>query len=193
MKITIVSLALWLLICSCGNNASETTKETPVEKSYFPISEYVKGEIRIVDSLPVGIMKKFKKGSRMDSSFIERPEFHTLAGAFANADLDESNLEANYKEHSFLDQSTGYFTFTYEPITPSASYHRIDVLVKPGANSDKVSSIYMEKSSVQQDTTINERYFWKANTSFTITREKKFKEQNPVVEQLIVIWDPLSY
>jgi len=193
MKITIVSLALWLLICSCGNNASEAAKETPVEKSYFPIAEYVKGEIRIVDSLPVGIMKKFKKGSRMDSSFIERPEFHTLAGAFTDTNLGKSNLEANYKESSFMDQSTGYYTFTYQPITPSAPYNRIDVLVKPGANSDKVSTIYMEKSSVQQDTTINERLFWKANTSFSITREKKFKEQNPVVEQLIVIWDPLSY
>src|SRR4030095_14026523 len=109
MKITIVGIALWLLICSCGNHASEAAKETPVEKSYFPIAEYVKGEIRIVDSLPVGIMKKFKTGSRMDSSFIERPEFHSLAAEFTDANLGKSNLEANYKESSFMDQSHGYY------------------------------------------------------------------------------------
>lgn len=193
MRILIASVCIMLLTCSCGNNGSEPTQNAPEEKSYFPIAEYVKGEVRIVDSLPVGIMKKIIRGSHKDSSFIERPEFHILANAFTGNDLEKSSLEAKYTEHSFMDQTTGYYTFTYQPKEADAPYQRIDVLVKPGATSDKVSSIYLQKSSLLNDTSINERLFWKANTSFTITREKKYKDQQPVVEQLLVIWDPLAY
>jgi hypothetical protein len=78
-------------------------------------------------------------------------------------------------------------------ISSGASFNRIDVLVKPGQTSDKVKSIYLDKDYIQNDTSINERFYWKANTSFSIIREKKYKDQNPVVEQLLVIWDPSAY
>jgi len=193
MRILIASVAIMLLASSCGNNKSEPTQNVSEEKSYFPVAEYVKGEIKIVDSLSVGIMKKIIRGSAKDSAFIERPEFHTLANAFTGPDLDKSNLEAKYAEHSFMDETTGYYTFTYQPKEADAPYQRIDVLVKPGPTANRVRSIYLEKSSLQNDTSINERFYWKANTSFSITREKKYKDQQPIVEQLQVIWDPSAY
>jgi hypothetical protein len=82
---------------------------------------------------------------------------------------------------------------TYVPNETTAPLQRIDVTVKPGQLSDHVNTIYVEKDYMQNDTTISERLYWKANTSFRITREKKFKDQNPVVEQLLVIWDPAAY
>jgi hypothetical protein len=193
MKILFACTALCLIISSCGNNQMETDEKASEPKSFFPISEYVKGEIKLVDSLPVGIMKKIIKGASRDSSFIERPEFHILARDFTHSTLDKSSLETKYTEHSFMDETTGYYTFTYEPIATDAPYQRIDVLVKPGASFDKVSSIYLQRSSILNDTAINERFYWKANTSFTITKEKKYKDQNPAVEQLMVIWDPSAY
>ena len=193
MRIFFACTALWLIVSSCGNNTAGSDQETPPPNSFFPIAEYVKGEIKIVDSLPVGIMKKTITKKRRDSTFIERPEFDSLASAFTTSALEKANLENQYKEHSFMDETTGYFTFTYEPKIQNAQYERIDVLVKPGDPADKVNSIYLKKSSVQNDTVINERLYWKANTSFSITKEKKYKEQDPVVEQLLVIWNPSAY
>ena len=194
MKILFAFTTLWLVFASCNNNNEAAPDEKALApKSFFPISEYVKGEIRIVDSMPIGIMKKIIKANSRDSSFIERPEFHALASEFTASALDKPNLEAKYTEHSFLDETTGYYTFTYEPLEADAPYQRIDVLVKPGSSTDKVSSIYLQRSSIQNDTFINERLYWKANTSFTITKEKKYKDQNPVVEQIMVIWDPSAY
>ncbi|HYJ38486.1 MAG TPA: hypothetical protein VEV87_07700, partial [Chitinophagaceae bacterium] len=112
MKILFACTALWLITSSCGNNDSEAEPdEKAVEpKSFFPIAEYVKGEIKIVDSLPVGIMKKNIKATGRDSAFIELPEFHALATEFTGSALDKSNLESKYTEHSFLDETTGYYT-----------------------------------------------------------------------------------
>ena len=194
MRIAILIFII-LLGVSCGDAdpSSESKENAPAAKSYFPIAEYIKGEIKLVDSLPVGIMKKNTSGNRTDSAFIERPEFKMLAGAFTGSDLEKTSLEAKYTEHSFLDQTTGYYTMTYEPKTSDAPYNRIDVLVKPGATFDNVKSIYLEKSTSQNDTSINERLYWKANISFRITKEKIYKNQTPVVEQLLVIWDPSAY
>ena len=185
----------YILFISCGNpeSFSENSEKAPEQKSYFPIAEYIKGEMKTIDSLPVGIMKKRISGNKTDSAFIERLEFKSLAALFTGADVSKETLETKYVEHSFVDQTTGYYTMTYEPKVSDASYDRIDVLVKPGATADNVKSIYLQKSSSHADTLINERLFWTANTSFRITREKIYKNQTPVVEQIVVIWDPSAY
>ncbi len=192
MKIFFLVTVLALIGVSCGNSHSKT-EEAPKEKSFFPIAEYVKGEIRIIDSLPVGIMKKLIRGKSRDSSYIERSEFHELAKEFAGPELTKSQMEENYNEHSFMDETTGSYTFTYEPAKQGTLFHRIDVLAIPGQTTDKIKSIYLERSYLQNDTTINERLYWKANISFSIIKEKVYKDQSPIVEQLLVIWDPSAY
>ena len=192
------NLVLWVAACflfsRCGNHSPEPPKTTTEEKSFFPVAEYIQGEIKVVDSMPVGILKKTIRGNKKDSGFIERPEFHSLASEFTSPELSKTELEKNYNENSFADQSTENFTFTYSPLKPDAvKFGRIDVLVKPGQTSDKVRSIYLERSYVRQDTTVNERLYWKANSSFSITTEKKYKEKEPIIEQLIVIWNPSNY
>ena len=188
--LSIYSLAI---ACGNGNNKTETQEPAPVKKDYFSVADYIKGEINTIDSLPVGILKKTIKASKKDSAFIERQEFRALARVFTDPALEKAALEAKYAEHSFMDQTTGYYTFTYEPTASDAPYQRIDVLVRPGETYSKVKSIYMAKSSSQNDTTINERFYWKANNSFSITKEKVYKNQTPVVDQLMVIWDPSAY
>jgi len=188
-----ILIALGSFAFACGNHKPETQEPAPVKKTYFSVADYVKGEIKTIDSLPVGIMKKIIRSNKTDSAFIERPEFRTLASVFTDPALEKAALETKYAEHSFMDETTGYYTFTYEPTASDAPYQRIDVLVRPGEVYSRVKSIYLEKSSSQNDTIINERLYWKANNSFRITKEKVYKNQTPVVEQLLVIWDPSAY
>ena len=193
MKNLILLVTVSLLFSACGSHSAEPPKTTE-EKSFFPVAEYIQGEVKLVDSMPVGILKKTIRGKKTDSIFIERPEFHLLASEFMSPELSKAELEKNYTENSFADQSTENFTFTYAPVKPDAvKFGRIDVLVKPGPTSDKVRSIYLERNFVREDTTVNERLYWKANSSFTITTEKKYKEEEPIIEQLIVIWNPSNY
>ena len=184
-----------VMLAACGSHQQpvQEKKEVEAPKSYFPVQDYIKGEIRLIDSTPVGIMRKFTNGARKDSAFIERPEFHRIAQEFTSDQLSKWALEKDYTESSFNDQTTGYFTMTYLPVSANAPYRRIDVLSKPGQLADHVSSIYIEKDYSQGDTIIDEKLFWKANTSFRIIREKNYKGQKPVIEQTLVIWDPSAY
>jgi hypothetical protein len=194
MRILIVITACLILVSACGSHESVPgKKEAEPQKSYFPVQEYIKGEIRVIDSLPVGILRKYTDAKRRDSSFIGLPLFHQLASEFTVDELSKLSLEKNYLEDAFNDETTGYYTLTYHPKSAVAPFKRIDVLAKPGATADHVNSIYIEKEFTNNDTSITERLYWKANTSFRIMKEKKYKDQNPVVEQLLVIWDPSAY
>ena len=187
-------LSAGIMLAACGSHQPvQERKEAEAPKSYFPVQDYIRGEIKLIDSTPVGILRKFTSASRKDSGFISSPEFHQLAGEFTSDQLSKSALEKGYTESAFNDQTTGYFTMTYLPVDASAPFRRIDVLVKPGQPADRVNSIYLEKEYTQGDTLINEKLLWKANSNFRITKEKKYKDQNPAVEQLSVIWDPSAY
>ena len=192
MKLSIGALVLFLF-CACAGEIKKEEKKNEAVSEFFPVQDYLMNEIKTVDSLPVGIMKKVIINNRTDSAFIERAEFKLLANEFVGPDLEKTVLGKNYTENSFMDETTGYLSFTYEARNQEAPIRRIDVLAKPGATSARVNSIYMEKAYLLQDTVVNERLYWKANTSFRIIKEKKYKNKVPVVEQLLVIWDPAAY
>ncbi len=193
MKLPIGLMALWLFIVACAEEGEKQEKKNETKAGYFPVGDYLRGEIGSVDSLPVGIMKKVILNNKTDSAFIERAEFKRLANEFIGPDIEKNSLEKNFTENSFMDESTGYLSFTYQARNEEPTTRRIDVLAKPGATSAKVNSIYMEKEYLLHDTAINERLYWKANTSFRIIKEKKYKDRVPVIEQLLVIWDPAAY
>lgn len=180
-----------LIFAACNGPSKKQSDET---SNYFPINDFILGEIRLIDSLPVGIMKKQTMGSKRDSSYIQLPEFHALSKEFINPELEKGKFEENYKESSFGDEATGFFTFTYEPKNDKVNVTRVDVLVKQGTSADKLHSIYMEKRYLNKDTSITEKLYWKSNISFSIWKEKRAgTDTSAKIEKLEVIWDPAAY
>ena len=180
-----------LIMIACNGPAKKKSDET---SNYFPVNDFILSEIKLIDSLPVGIMKKQTSGNQTDSGYIQLPEFHTLSKAFINPELEKGKFEENYSETSFGDETTGFFTFTYEPKNNKVNVTRLDVLAKQGAASDKLHSIYMEKRYVNKDTSITEKLYWKSNISFSIYKEKRAgTDTSAKVEKLEVIWDPAAY
>src|SRR6476659_7046875 len=129
--IIIISACIVLLVACLSHQPVKKKKEPEPVKSYFPVQGYIKGEINSIDSLPVGIMKKFSNGTRKDSGFIDRTEFRRLSSEFTSDQLSKAALEKDYTETAFKDETSGYYTMTYVPNTTSAPLHRIDVTVKP--------------------------------------------------------------
>ena len=180
-----------LIFAACNGPSKKQSDET---SNYFPINDFILGEIRLIDSLPVGIMRKQTMGSKRDSSYIQLPEFHALSKEFINPELEKGKFEENYKESSFGDEATGFFTFTYEPKNDKVNVTRVDVLVKQGTSADKLHSIYMEKRYLNKDTSITEKLYWKSNISFSIWKEKRAgTDTSAKIEKLEVIWDPAAY
>ena len=187
-----------LLVFSCRQaepkqETTEKKEEKEAPKAYLPVTDYIRGEMRAIDSLPVGILKRITAGNRSDSAFIQPAEFRQLASAFLLPELEKGKFEQSFSESSFFDQSTELLTFTYQGTDPNVAVKRVDVLISPSLQLDKIKSIYIEKSYQSGDTLFSKKMYWKAGASFQVATQKSRDGQPASLEQLKVIWDPSGY
>ena len=181
------------MIIGCKDNEQPPVNQnvpdsTKTNKAYFPVLDFLKGEIMMVDSLSAGIQKYIVKDSKSDSSYIPLEEFKRIAKEFLPEDLNSEAFEKNYKETAFFDQTTHLYTFTYSTDNKDLDVQRVDVLVNNGEGFDKVKSVYIEKYIISADTSTVKKMYWKAGRSLLINSETIRASGNPELQQLKVVW-----
>jgi len=189
-------LTIWTLV-ACKNSASEEKPEVQNQqdtvagkkKQFFPVLDFIKSEIKTVDSLPIGIKKYTTVGSRLDSVYIKPEEFDRLAAEFISTDLEPGKFELKYTETSFFDNSTRASSFVYTPVNNQDSIKRVNVLITAGSSYDKVSGVYMEKIMLQNDTSIIRKLYWKPGKQFQVNSEIQVSDKSPSTTKVRVVWN----
>ena len=195
MKMILYGLML-LVYVGCNSaevepGTSQIRDSTQKTKEYFPVLDFIRSEIRFVDSLPIGIMKYTTQDGKTDSGYIKLDEFHQLAQEFLPSDLNEEAFENNFSETSFFDNTTQHSSFLYASTKKNSGVSRIDVLVKPeNVVYNKVKSIYMEKFSEDADSSVIKKLYWKAGQNFQINTEIRTPKQEVATRQIKVVWNP---
>lgn len=194
MKILLYALVLlFALGCENRNTApkvSSVTDSTQKAKEYFPVLDYIKSEIRYVDSLPVGIMKYTTENGITDSAYIKTEEFHELSREFLPDALTKKTFENEFLENSFFDNTTQYSSFLYTSINENIQLRRVDVLVKAeNVIYNKVNSIYLEKWIEKTDTSVMQKLLWKAGRNFQINTEIHTGNNKVSSKQVKVVWN----
>ena len=183
-----------LLLFACKNEIKEKVTESPAipdeeKKNYFPVQDYIKGEIAYVDSFPMKMMKFSNRNGHKDSSLIKLAEFDRLSAEFLDPQLEKSNLEKDFSESSFLDQTSQSLTFTYSRKKSQDGIRRIDVLAAQDPAHDKVKSVYIEKVNTSGDSTILKKMFWQSKKNFQILTVTQIGQQPDIINQSKVVWD----
>jgi hypothetical protein len=172
-----------------ASSDSTIKQEDTTQKAFLPVAEYLRSEISHVDSTPLAILKYSIRDNKTDSSFITPAQFDQSAQEFLIPELAPANLEKNYAESSFQDETTGYLTFSYSPRDKDLPLQRIDVLTAPDRGSNKVSSIFLETITRAGDTLVTKKMYWKAGHSFLVITTAQPPKKDPVVRQSKVVWD----
>jgi hypothetical protein len=192
--------ALLLSVAACSQHSpsapaisdSTVTKKDSAQKNFFPVADYIRGEIHYVDSMPLAIMKYNIHDGHTDSSFIHSDEFHRIAGEFLLPELEKGNFEKQYLERSFMDETSGFLTFTYSTPDRNLLLQRADVLAIPATTatgSSQVKSIYLETARSSADTLIVKKMLWIARKNLLIVTSLQPNGKPSVTRQLKVIWD----
>ncbi|MFI5156328.1 MAG: hypothetical protein ACHQEM_09085 [Chitinophagales bacterium] len=193
MKLLVTGIIFFeALVCGCANNKVQPPLQDSVaveKKDYFPVLDFLKGEIAYVDSFPLRIIKYTISGSHKDSSIIQSTAFDDLAKKFLSPELEKAAFEKEFKESSFLDQTSQSLSFTYSTQNNGLQIQRVDVLASPSLGFDKVKSIYLEKLSHSQDSTIIEKMYWRSRSNFQIIRILELPNHTSTSSQLKVVWD----
>lgn len=194
MKRIFILLSVILLICACHIKQHESTsveanQSDTAKKNYLPVAYYLKAEIAGVDSFPLRIMKYQVVNGKTDSGIITTAAFDKLAKEFLVADLDSDRFVNKFEENSFVDRTTNLVSFTYSTKDTGSGLKRVDVLFSPGADVDRLNSVYMESISGNKDSSLISKMSWKAGRNFSILHILQPKNGPEITNQTIVVWD----
>lgn len=154
------SLFIVLFLFSCGQKkdnttvAAQTATLTNKTDSFFSVTSYLKGQLRIIDSLPVSPLHAVTINHKTDSFWIKREALRPLLQFFLTPEITETNLTAYFKESSFNDLSLNAFTFTYDPIgslPDSMQLQHWDIYIDPDKGT--VTKIYIVKTDKKNNLT----------------------------------------
>lgn len=174
---------------SSNTSASQSTPDTTGKaKQYFPVLDFLKSEIRSVDSLPVGIRKIVINNGVKDSGYASLDEFHSYADEFISPELDPRVFPDNYRESGFYDRSTRSSTFMYEALKSELPIRRIDVQSKATDTYDKVFHLYVERIEQKGDSTIIRKMTWKPGYFLQVNESRSLRDKE-TLRQVKLVWN----
>ena len=151
----IVGLGFALLLLQSCHNSSEKKVDTPpppVETrespAFFPVTDYIKGQIREITEKQVNPIKYVTIKGHTDSSWLKMEELPAAFDDFLHPEIDSMNLISLFKETKFMDQTINAVTFTYDPIATlpdSMHLEHWDLYIDPATG--KIKRVYMVKTA----------------------------------------------
>lgn len=173
-----------------SNPQDSLSRQDTANNAFFPVAEYLEGEILHVDSFPEALRKLTTRDGHTDTAYIQVPEFNAQALQFLLPAFRDGSFQKKYTESSFMDRSTETVTFTYSTIDKDLPLQRVDVVTISDNGVNKVRSVYLENSKVAGDSTIFQKLFWQSGHQFQIVSQITVKGQAPFQQQVKVVWDP---
>ena len=185
---------LLILFPGCSEQKSQsnqqTSKDSVKQQTFFPVTEYIRGQLSEIDSLPVTPLKIVNHNGRQDSIWMKKEDIRLFAAPFLHPEIDTSNLKHLFIEKSFLDQTINAFTFSYDPagkLPDTLELKRWDVYIDPKKNT--IKRIYIIKETRNNGTLHMLQLTWKSDQWCKITAITELPGKPPDIKEQIMKWD----
>jgi hypothetical protein len=187
---------LFLFSCSQNNktnttaNASDTVA-TEEKNTFFPVTAFLKGQLFLLDSLPVTILEITTINNKQDSAWLSAAVVKPKLAPFILDSIDEKNMLPYFKESKFNDQSTEAITLMYDPkkvLPDSIAIRRWDVYIDPDKGT--IRRVYMVKQLIENNNPVIQQLTWQTGKwakIVTISNDKG--TTSPTVKEIKWTWD----
>ena len=162
-----------------ANNPAQT-------ENIFPVTDFLKGQLRMIDSMGVTPLKVVSVNGKTDSVWLKREDIRKNATPFLVPLIDSATMFSLFAEKSFLDQTINAYTFSYDPkkkLPDSINLTHWDVYMNPQTNS--IARIYIVKENA--DTT--SQLTWLVNKWYSIRTIIQHPNGQPQIKEEKMIWD----
>lgn len=175
-------LFVFTISISCKNKAEK--------EMFFPALSFIQSQIAKVDSSFYAITKIVNKNGILDSSFVKREDFRTLAADFLNMpDISSKKIKKLYKEEKIFDQTLNRVILTYLPLKDNLEIEKLEVVIMPDPAGDRVKNIIIWMNKDEKGVSIIKNLLWQVDESFQIVT--LLQKENSSEESIItsVIWN----
>jgi len=155
MRTTIFFFCFFFLFsCSQEKHNSDDTlatadMDTTTEAlSFFPLGNYIQGQIVDIKKSGINPFKLVKKENGEDTTWIHVEDFDTVFGEFYTPNIDSSSYHTFFKENKFFDQTLNAITLTYSAtgqLTDSIPWRYWNIYIDPETN--EITRIFMVKET----------------------------------------------
>jgi hypothetical protein len=167
-----------------GKNVEATTNDTI---KFFQVSEYIKSQVKEVNSTPYYIYKLTTEGDKKDSTPITNVETTEIANQFTDPDLNDPANKRFYKESVFFDETTKNYSVSYSTTNKDLVLQNVDVLLKEDGKT--VKRVFLRKFYNYDDSSAIEQLSWKPNESFQINRLVQQPGKQELSRQVMIVWN----
>jgi hypothetical protein len=166
------------------------TIDTGNVTTIFPVTGFLKGQLREIDSMEITPLKIVTVGGKIDSIWLKREDIRPAAAPFLTPLIDSATMSSLFSEKSFLDQTINSYTFSFDPkvkLPDSIDLTHWDVYMSPQTN--KVTRIYMVKEKTENGTDVISQLTWFSNKWFSVRTITQSPGKKPEVREEKMVWD----
>ena len=181
---------LLFFLFSCNSSDKSGTnylkKEGP---SVFPVTEFLKGQLKKIENSPVTPLKLNMENGVTDSVWISRESVRGFAEPFLTPVIDSASLSPYFDGESFLDQTVHSFTLTYtanNSLPEDIDLKNINIYVNPEYGT--ITKVYLLKETYIDRIRKKIQLTWQTDKWFSITTIVQ-DEENTVLKEEKIIWD----
>lgn len=187
MNKLLVFLSFIVLMAACKNREKKEN-----ETEFFPVSSFLKGQVKNVDTSLFRIIKIETVNGRADTSFIKREDFSKVAEDFIKLpDISSDKLYDEYEETQMYDDALESFILTYITKEEDNEIQRADVMLgranEEGTND--VRNIIVRTIVNKGNTSIEKNMVWYVDQKFIIITKTFTKDQPEKINKLEVVWN----
>lgn len=187
----ILFLIAGFTIAGCKQNKLvRETQKINKPNNFFPVTQYLLGQIKQFDSLPVTPLKITTVNGSADSVWMKKEQIKSFTLPFIYPVIDSVSLSKYFSEKSFLNQTINAFTFSYDPVSKlpdSITVKHWDVYVDPDDNS--VKRIYIMKQLYLGNSTQIFQLTWKSGNYCQVTTVLEKEGSASKVKEEKLIWN----
>ena len=172
--------------------STDSAATTEIKKdSFFPVTSFIKGQMILLDSLPVMPLHIITIDHKTDSIWLKKAQLPTLLADFLSPEIKETNLTNFFNETSFNDQTLNAITMTYDPITvlpDSISLRHWDIYINP--ETGNITKVYLVKQLKNKDGITTQQLTWTTNKWAIITTLlNKPDDSTKILKEEKIIWN----
>lgn len=182
-----------LLVCfliiaqllSCKNKSLDSTK------AYFSVIDYLKGEVKKMDTIPLQFKKITNASNTSDTTTITKSEFHKYAKEFLNIpDIASVEKMDDYSEVNDFDEILNNVLLIYTAKKQDDVVRNETVMMQPDdMGNTHVKTILVTTLQTDNDPTVEKNMTWHIDKRFQIVTKITNQGQPEKINTVIISWE----
>ena len=180
---------IYLLLLGCFTSCK--TKKLDSTKAYFSVVDYLKAEVKKMDSIPLHLIKITSIDSTSDTTMTTKEEFNKYAEEFINIpDIASPGKMDDYTEANDFDEIMNNVLLMYTAKKEDAVVRSETIMMQPDdVGNTQVKTILITTVKTENDAAVEKSMTWHLNKRFQIVTKMNKSGQPEKITTIIISWE----